>query len=304
MANIVPGFIWHPIDVGNRAKRVKGRGAVGHVAVSGSVNLVPSGTPATRSADWHWYNPKVGPGIQYIDLDLQCWASGSGNRTLPAFESQGGLGTAAQVNAEPWNDNQIENAARFYAHLVETEGAPLQVMPNSLPGSRGLAGHRHGIDPWRCAGGESWSSSRGKLCPGDAKMAQLPVIVARASEIVHGSPTPTPTPQPVTVLEEDMPVVLRDPDHTMWIYTGLEMSRMSDVNLSTAQQKINAGRIIDITWPEVDALSADVDRRRGLLNAAVWATPIDDKGNVVNGSPWASTRLAGIDAKTGTQAAK
>lgn len=182
MPNIVPGALWRPVDVGNRAARRKGRGLVGHVAVSSSKNLVP-GPLATRAADWHLYLPKDGPAIQYIDLDVQCWASGAGNPSLVAFESEGGLGTTAQVNAEPWTDNQLTWAARILRHLHDTEGVPLQVMNDSLPGSRGFGTHRLGIDPWRVAGGELWSSSRGKTCPGDAKHAQRAEIVARAQQM-------------------------------------------------------------------------------------------------------------------------
>lgn len=190
MPNIVPGALWRPIDVGNRARRAKGRGLIGHVAVSSSTLLVP-GPLSTRSADWTFYLPKepypTGERFaQLIDLDLQCWSSGAGNLTCPAFESQGGLGDTAAVNSEPWSPNQVESAAMILAHLHTTEGTPLQDMGNSLTFSRGFAVHRYGIDPWRVSGGEVWSSSRGKLCPGDAKVRQIPAIVARAQAIVNG----------------------------------------------------------------------------------------------------------------------
>lgn len=184
MANIVPGVLWRPIDVGNRAARRKGRGLVCHVAVSNSLNLVP-GPLASRAADWHFYLPKDGPAIQYIDLDKQCWSTAAANPTMPAFESQGGV---VNADGEPWTENQMNWAARIYRHLHDTEGAPYQLMPNSLAGSRGLGYHRLGIDPWRVAGGEVWSSSRGKICPGSAKIAQLGEILRRAS----GGVTPPP----------------------------------------------------------------------------------------------------------------
>ena len=185
MPNIVPGVVWQPVDVGNRARRIKGRGLCGHVAVSSSKNLAP-GPLATRPSDWHFYLPKIGAAIQYIDLDVQCWATGAGNSTMVAFESEGGLGTTAEVNAEPWTANQVEWAANILAHLHNTEGTPLQDMGNSLASSRGFGVHRYGIDPYRVAGGEVWSSSYGKACPGDAKVRQIPAIVARAQEIVNG----------------------------------------------------------------------------------------------------------------------
>lgn len=193
MTNLVPGFRWEPVDVGNRAQRRKGRGLVGHVYVSNRDNERP-GPVATRNADWHFYLPKVGVGIQQIDLDLQSWSSFNGNADTASFESQGGVGNAAAVNSEPWSADQIESAAQILAHMHRTEGVPLQVMPNSLPGSRGFGYHRLGIDPWRVSGGQKWSTSRGKLCPGDAKIAQAPQIVARAAELVGGSPVQEPAP--------------------------------------------------------------------------------------------------------------
>lgn len=205
MANIVPGAIWQPIDVGSRQARIKGRGAVGHVAVSASPDLVPSGPVDTRPADWHFYLPKIGNPdgsprfFQYIDLDVQCWATMEGNSTLPAWESEGGLGADAEVNAEPWTENQLQSAAVIYAHLMRTEGAPAQVMPDSRPSSRGLAAHRFGIDPWRVSGGEVWSGP-GKLCPGDTKVGQLAEIVARAVAINANQEDPM-TPQQAAQLQ-------------------------------------------------------------------------------------------------------
>lgn len=196
MTNIVPGAIWTPIDVGDRELRKKGRGLIGHVAVSNSIDLRP-GPVATRPADWTFYLPKEpqagGRFRQYIDMDLQCWSSAGGNPTCPAFESQGGV---IDPNGEPWSENQLESAAIILAYGHETEDWPLEMMPNSLPTSRGFGYHRQGIDPWRVSGGEVWSRSYGKICPGDAKIAQIPVILSRARELVGGSPTPPPPPPP------------------------------------------------------------------------------------------------------------
>jgi hypothetical protein len=122
-------------------------------------------------------------------MDLQCWATSAGNASLVAFESEGGLGSSAVLNAEPWTDNQLNWAARILRHLHDTEGVPLQVMPDSMPGSRGFATHRLGISPWRVAGGEVWSSANGKECPGTAKHNQRGEVVRRA---ISGSTTGDP----------------------------------------------------------------------------------------------------------------
>jgi len=189
MPNIVPGALWKPIDVGNRAARRKGRGLIGHIAVVNSTLLIP-GPLSTRPSDWHFYLPKnpypTGERFaQLIDLDLQSWSSAAGNATCPAFESEGGIG--ADVNG-PWTPNQIESAAIILAYLHRTEGVPLQDMVNSLPTSRGFGIHRYGIDPYRVAGGEKWSSVYAKACPGDVRARQVPQIVARAQQIAGGTP--------------------------------------------------------------------------------------------------------------------
>lgn len=189
MTNLIPGAVYQPINIRGRDKRRKGRGLVGHVAVSRSTNLVPPspGDPGPRTADWHLYLPKAGGLFQYIDLDYQSWATGAGNPDVVAFESEGGMGTAEQVNAEPWTDPQVEAAAHVLAYLNETEDVPLEAMADSLSTSRGFGVHRLGIDPWRVNAGQKWSTARGKLCPGDAKVAQVPVIVSRARELRGGS---------------------------------------------------------------------------------------------------------------------
>lgn len=225
MTNTVPGFVWTPVDVGNRAARRKGRGVIGHVAVSNSKDLRP-GPLSTRPADWTFYLPKIGPGRQYIDLDLQCWSSATANSTCPAWESEGGMGTSAEINAEPWTHDQIVSGATVLRHLHETEGVPYQDMGNSLAGSRGLGVHRYGIDPWRVAGGESWSSVRGKLCPGDAKVAQVRLIVdlaASGAPLTWGTddvwtpptpgPAPAPAPAPTHPWVPDLPAWDLPPGH-------------------------------------------------------------------------------------------
>lgn len=102
----------------------------------------------------------------------------------------------------PWNINdghavpaftpeQIEAIAEICAWAHETHGIPLVACPDSRPGSRGIAYHRQGIDGnWegyrfggRVSGGETWTLHRGKVCPGDRRIAQLPEIIERAREI-------------------------------------------------------------------------------------------------------------------------
>lgn len=105
-----------------------------------------------------------------------------------AFPSWSGSNVPALTSA------QVEANAKILAWAHTEHGVPLQLCPDSRPGSRGLAYHRQGIDgnfgPFkyggRVSGGENWSTSFGKVCPGDRRIDQLPAIVARAKQIVNG----------------------------------------------------------------------------------------------------------------------
>ncbi len=112
----------------------------------------------------------------------------------PPFPAWGGSDVPALT------PEQVESCAEILAWAHREHGIPLQLCPDSRPGSRGLAYHRQGCDGdytdgyrGRVSGGELWSSSRGKVCPGRHRIAQVPAILARAIEIVN------------PVQEDDMP---------------------------------------------------------------------------------------------------
>lgn len=94
----------------------------------------------------------------------------------------------------PLTDAQVWACAQILAWAHDVHGIPLRLCPSSRPGSRGLAYHRQGIDgnfagfrfPGRVPGGEVWSLSIGKVCPGDRRIAQRPEILALARRILEG----------------------------------------------------------------------------------------------------------------------
>jgi hypothetical protein len=85
---------------------------------------------------------------------------------------------------------QIEANAKICAWVSKTHGVPLITCPDSRPTSRGVGYHRQGIDGnflalgyrygGRVPGGETWTLHRGKVCPGDRRISQIPQIIARA----------------------------------------------------------------------------------------------------------------------------
>lgn len=126
-----------------------------------------------------------------------------------SLETQGAYPSSV-AQTEPWTDAQIESIARVAAWLHTNHGLPLRIMTSSRSDEAGIGWHRLGIDgsfpalPSPLAGrsqrggGEVWSTSRGKACPGDAKILQVPTILARALEIVGQAPVAETTPKPTT----------------------------------------------------------------------------------------------------------
>lgn len=95
-------------------------------------------------------------------------------------------------------DAQCEAFARIAAWAYATHGIPLVACPDSRPGSRGVAYHRQGIDGnWagyayggRVDGGEHWSTSYGKVCPGDRRIQQILQVVIPRARVLAGLDAP------------------------------------------------------------------------------------------------------------------
>lgn len=97
-------------------------------------------------------------------------------------------------NVPRFTDDQAEAIARIIVWSHETHGIPIQLAPNSKPTSRGVAYHRMGIDgnfgtfdyPGRVEGGEEWSESFGKVCPGDKRIRQLIEEIIPRARVLAG----------------------------------------------------------------------------------------------------------------------
>lgn len=204
-----PGALWKPIE----ARFLPGKRLVAHnrvnlhVAVSEAASLHAFFNQSGRPSS-HFYVRKDGTVEQYVDTDYRAEADLDGNDATISVETQGGV-TNAQ--GEPWTPEQVEALAQIYAWAVRTHGIALKIAESSHLGepSKGLSWHRLGIDgafpplPSPLAGREQrgggmrYSKSRGKVCPGDAKIMQIPVIFDRAVAILGGAqPVSRPIPAP------------------------------------------------------------------------------------------------------------
>lgn len=131
--------------------------------------------------------------IQSRDTRYQSAANLYGNPRVIAIENEDhgpGFPAWSGSNVPPLTTAQVEANAAILRWAHETHGVPLQLCPDSQPTSRGLAYHRQGIDgnfgsyryPGRVSGGELWTEHFGKVCPGDRRISQLPMILDLARD--------------------------------------------------------------------------------------------------------------------------
>lgn len=137
-----------------------------------------TGTESHFGVGGRWGSDVSGPEnldgriYQWVDTTYRADANLDGNHRLISIET---ADNAPQKAADilAWTPNQVRSIIALVAELCRAYDIPAELVSDSKPGRRGIAYHRQGIDPWRVAGGETWSTSRGKECPGDRRIAQI-----------------------------------------------------------------------------------------------------------------------------------
>jgi hypothetical protein len=125
----------------------------------------------------------------------------NGNHRVIAIENEdhgGAFGGWSGSNVPGFTAAQMESIAHILVFCYRAHGIPLVPCPDSRPGSRGIAWHRQGCDgnfagyayPGRVSGGELWSSSTGKICPGDRRISQLLNIIIPRARVIAGLDKP------------------------------------------------------------------------------------------------------------------
>ena len=138
----------------------------------------------------HFSTNAAGTIFQSRDTTYRSAANLNGNWRVIAVENEDhgtAYGAWSGSTVPAFTTAQIEAIARICAWANKVHGIPLVQCPDSKPGSRGIAYHRQGIqgnypNGW-VPGGELWSSSTGKVCPGDRRIAQMPQIITRARQL-------------------------------------------------------------------------------------------------------------------------
>lgn len=171
-----------------------------HTAVSASDSLFGLfNTPGNAVA--HFYITDAGHVEQYVDTARQSSAVLEGNGDCITVETEDG-GTI-----RPWTDAQVTALAQLAVWVHNTHGIPLTQLPSSRPGTVGVGWHRQGIDgnfpagllDGRVVGGEKWSNSSGKVCPGDPRIRQVVASVLPKARQLLADQTRPDDPKPPRV---------------------------------------------------------------------------------------------------------
>lgn len=164
-----------------KRKRSRTRGIVLHVDGGNAESLYSFFNTPGRNASSHFYVKANGFVEQYIDTDFIAYTSGDANNSTIGIETQGkGVGS--------WTTKQRKAIVELLAWLSTEHSVPVVPMHNSKTNSVGIATHRVGVNGnfpltgvqrgrLQRGGGELWSSSRGKICPGYDRQKQWPGIV-------------------------------------------------------------------------------------------------------------------------------
>ena len=187
---IYPGAVQQLIPKWNKVKIKRHRRMNLHVAVSNAQSI--HGIFArSNSACSHFYVAFDGTVYQYIDTRFRSASDMNGNDSTISVETAGGVTNA---DGQPWTDEQFDALVKLWTWARDTHGIKNQVAKNTQTNdnSAGLSWHRLGVQgnfddrPGILGisykpGGIRYSSARGKVCPGDAKILQIPKIWAAAN---------------------------------------------------------------------------------------------------------------------------
>jgi hypothetical protein len=206
----MPGAIWKPLAADwNKQPRMRAydffciHTMVGSLVGTDGYFKVGNGA-GYGGTESHFGVGPDGTIYQWQDTDFQADANGNGNWHVISSENAdtgAPFPSWAGSDVPPLTPQQVEANAQIAAWLYRTHGIPLGIAGSSKPGARGLAVHRYGVPGYMPAGAEQWSTARGKACPGDRRIAQLPAIAARAKQLVSGN---NPT---ITAQGDDMAII-------------------------------------------------------------------------------------------------
>lgn len=162
------------------------------VCIHTIVGYAPA-SAAHFSTRWDGYQ------FQNRDTIYQSAANLNGNHRVLAIENEdhgsayGSWNTSDGHAVPAFTGAQCESIADILAWCYHTHGIPLELVADSQSSRRGIAYHRQGIKGnWAgyayhgWTAGEVWSSSSGKVCPGDRRIKQLIEVIIPRARVLAG----------------------------------------------------------------------------------------------------------------------
>ncbi len=201
----MPGADYRPLEPTQRQSRMSAHDIVCIHTMVGSLGGTDN---YFKQNGWGGTESHLGTGhdgtlYQWQDFSYRAEANYQGNHRVFSIENADrGAGFPSWDSGDPsqvpaFTAAQIEINAKILAFLTDKanhagcpstwkcrqEGIPLALIPDSKPTRRGIGYHRQGCPPGVVEGGEKWSTSYGKVCPGRRRIAQIPQIIERAKAL-------------------------------------------------------------------------------------------------------------------------
>jgi hypothetical protein len=116
---------------------------------------------------------------QWQDTDFEADANLEGAHHVISIET---ADNAPQLPQDilAWTPKQETAIIDLIVQLCRMYDIPPVLIPDTKPNRRGLAYHAQGCTPNIVPGGEKWSLSRGKVCPGPARTRQFKNVIIPA----------------------------------------------------------------------------------------------------------------------------
>lgn len=178
----------------------------------------------------------------WLDGALWQWMIGTGKANANVQGDAYGLSYETSDGGgnrylEKWTPRQAESLAQANAAWCLWKNRPAQLIERARSSERGLGYHRFGIDPWRQPGDDSWSMSRGKLCPGDTRIMQFRnETIPRIRAILASLSVDTPVEEVDMQLDD---VVGKRPDGTPFTVRDVFTKEYFSKGTEALQDRIN-----------------------------------------------------------------
>jgi hypothetical protein len=194
-----PGCRWYPLGAQTENRQTTHNVIILHTMVGYLVstdNLFRAGNGAGFiGLESHFgvggqWGPDLGGSLdgaiwQWQDLDYQAQASGEGNWRAISIETADNAPQRPEDIAA-WTPAQVDAIVDLVAWLCRRYDIPARLVPDTRPGSSGIAYHAQGTAVTLSAGAERWSPTAGKPCPTARRIAQITgTVIPRVQQLLN-----------------------------------------------------------------------------------------------------------------------